>query len=327
MSKESVSFKVPTELLPLVDDRTIEVLERWNSYTLADVQKQMPALSELPVSGGRKIGAAVLAPRGDYDNDKAVGLMTSYAQRWKPVQYVIAKLTQEIAAPEVPFYVFPNKSLFDTDAYDLSHKNRRAVARGDLSPIGEQIASGLESQKIGQIGLTGYSWGASLVPVVAGVGSSYYEVTHMNIDEAPYTPTVLRDFMRSTNDGGKVVEESGLPVSAEITALRNILPDYLAFFASGLLNPNNRAIRKGLKYQTLPDDIDTAIAQYPSASVKLGSVAGSSLLHYDEKVTQVINGNPNVRLVHYTGPAAHKHNTGDNTTAYALMARDGLTGF
>ncbi len=328
MSAVELGFKVPDELYPLVDDHTLEVFEKWSRCSLDDMNSEMPKLSLLPTSRGRKIGAAVLLPKGDYDNRRAIALVTSYAQKWKSVQNLIGKITQEIVAPEVPFYVFTNNGFLDNSAYELNDQELQTVAEGDLRPLAEQIVSALEGQGVDQIGLTGYSFGGSVVPAVARVGSDVYEVTHMNIDEAPNTAKLIRDFRASTNDGGSVTRDSGLPVSAEISAPPGIWLDYAAFIAAGLFNPSNRALRKSLGHQRLMTDIKGALVEYPSMVVKLGSVAGSKLLELDESVKAVTSAYPdNVRYKKYTGSAAHKHNTGDNTMAYALMVKDGLRNF
>lgn len=323
MSTKDVSLPVvPSEVQHLVDDHVCETAERWQSYSLSDVQKMMPETTVIS-AGEQLVHAAVLLPKGDFDNNEALVISAPHQNGWAPSIYIRSEITRQIVAPDAMAIVFPNNGGKDR-YYQLTDQQIADLNKGNLAPIAEMRVRVLEALHVGEIAATGFSLGANLAVAMAAVGSDKVEVIAINADEAPSelgrtNKQLRKDAMKSNSWGEQreAIADANIPALSEYFTRLNMARDY-AGFALATLRRANKAVEQAMSGSIQPQ-IGRALEQYPNLPIKIGSIIGSLLTNDGD-----IHG---TRIRHYSGEATHRHATGDNPFAHALMAKDGVGAF
>lgn len=322
---------VPDQLAPLIDDEVRSVHERWQKVDLADVKADMATHEVVRNKYG---GAVILDPEGDRDETHTVVLALPHQQGWIPSMAIRARLLQQIAAPHARMVVLPNNTIGQERYYKIEPKERQMVQTGILYPYFKQRTRLLESLDVrGRVDLTGYSLGALTAIGIASVNSNNWKVSVINADEAPNklrTPKELQqDFLRS---GGwssqrKAINDAAIPALASALNAPRLLADYMRFALSTRI-PENAALHGGMAANSFDMLLRVVINQHPSAAIKLGQVADSHVVDaamFKETEEQVNKDRSAARFVTYSGEGTHRHPTGDNAIAHALMYLDGAS--
>jgi len=313
---------VPDELTDLLDDPTVQAAqEDWQDWTLRDVHKAMP--EPTATEYGR---AVVLEPEGDWDGTTTV-LATPFQQAWKPSMFIRAAYAQQAVAPESRMVILPNNSVTDT-YYHFERPELGQLSSGNLTPLFEHQARVLEALGVeGKVMLSGYSMGALTAIGLAKVCSERLAVVSVNADEAPTggrEPKALnKDFMTSGGWGEQraAIADARVPALSEALKTRRLAFDYARFGTASLLSmvglrPVNKALAEGMARVDFGALLLEARAQFPEAIIKLGRVVDSRMVQL-ERVPQAA-----ADIREYSGAGAHKHTTGDNVVAHALMMLD-----
>lgn len=307
---------VPDELTDLLDDPVVQVAqEDWQARRLQDVLATMPQPTD--TEHGR---AVVLEPRG-YWNGTTTVLATPFQQAWKPSMFIRAAYAQQAVAPRSRMVVLPNNSATDT-YYNFEQPELEQLASGNFSPLFEHQARVLEALGVeGAVTLSGYSMGALTAIGLAKVCSDKLAVATINADEAPTggrEPKQLqKDFLASGGWGEQraAINDAHIPALSEALNSRRLALDYTRFGLASL-RATNKALAEGMARVDFGQLLLEARAQAPSAVIKLGHVVDSRIVHLDRVPVGVAD------IQAYSGAGAHKHTTGDNAVAHALMMLD-----
>ncbi|HSX43937.1 MAG TPA: hypothetical protein VLE69_01390 [Candidatus Saccharimonadales bacterium] len=323
--------RVPDQLEPLIDDRLLEIHGEWQELSLSDVKAQMPNPITIATNDGQGVRAAILKPTGfDGDMSQALVIDLPHQQAWKPSMYIRSEITRQVVAPELPAVVFPNNSLNDL-YYDFTDSEYERLDNGDISPLAEKQVRILEELNVAKIAITGYSLGGKVALGVGDVGSDTIEITHINADEAPSSversaKELQKDFLQSGGWGEQcaAIRDARLPVLSQALNMSRLLMDY-ARFGVATRNKQNRAIHNAMT-DTVSEVLLGTIISNPDVKIKMGRVGMSNLvIPTFIYAPHSIPESPNFREIVYTGDAAHKHATGDNVFAHALMAKHGIS--
>lgn len=327
----AASFPYPSQEYK-VSDMVELVREPWSLLSLQDVRAEMSD-PEIVDSGVLHVGeravryAAVLPEAGVRDETSSIVLSLPYLNTWDDHHYIRAKVLQQIVAPTSTVIVLPNNS-FGLDAYQLTESDRQRLSQGDIAPISELHMRFLEKspQTLGDLILTGYSFGGRNVLGIAGVGSDTIGITHVNADETPSkqgrtTKELRKDFMRSGGMGDlrRAVQESEIPALSKAMSLGRMSLG-LTLFGLKDMSRDSRITRAAMT-GSAEGLVTQAIQQLGSKKIKIGSVEGSRLFDHDSLSEHTLSAVDNVQ---YRGDLFHGHPSGDNVILHALMARDGL---
>jgi len=308
---------VPDELVDLLANPSVqETHEFWQNRSLQDVCAAMP--EPVVTEYGR---AVVLDPvDAEWDGTTSV-LALPFQQAWKPSMFIRAAYAHQAVAAESRMVVLPNNSATDT-YYHFERAELRKLSAGNLNPLFEHQARVLEALGVeGKVTLSGYSMGALTVLGLAKVCSDEFTVVSVNADEAPTggrEPKELRKaFMASGgwSEQRAAVADARLPALSEVLHARRLVLDYVRFGLASL-GAENKALAAGMARVDFGELLSGGRAQFPGAIMKLGHVADSRLVQL-EHVPQALRD-----IRRYSGAGAHKHATGDNVVAHALMMLD-----
>lgn len=310
---------VPDELTKFLDDSLVlAAYEHWQATSMADVHRDMP--EPTTTEYGR---AVVLEPRDDDWNGSTMVVGAPYRQAWKPSMYIRMGLAHQVIMPYSRMVVLPNNTVGDAYLH-LPEEQLDMVAGGNMRPFYEQQAQILEALGTkGEVVLTGYSLGALTALGLAAVTSDKYEVTLVNADEPPTgerdTKTLQKDFLASGGWGDQraAIADANIPVLSRALSMHRLGMDYARFGAT-TVNTFSRALLEGIAHQDFGELLKSAREALPDITFKIGHVAGSRLVRIDQVPADLA-------VVHeYSGAGAHKHTTGDNPVAHALMILDAV---
>ncbi len=308
---------VPDELEYLLDEPAVRAAQvDWQAKSLHDVLAEMP--QPIATEYGR---AVVLEPiGGEWDGTTTV-LALPFQQAWKPSMFMRAAYAHQAVAPESRMIVLPNNDISDS-YYDFEKPELQKIAQGNLSPFFENQAQILEELGVeGEVTLSGYSMGALSVIGLAKVCAGTLEVTSVNADEAPTggrEPKALqKDFLASGGwaEQRAAIADAHLPALSAMQNSRRLALDYTRFGLASL-RPSNKALAAGMARVDFDELLSVVREQLPAGAIKLGRVANSRLVQLQDTAANGID------LRTYTGVGTHKHATGDNVVAHALMMLD-----
>lgn len=310
---------VPDELTNFLDDSLVlAAYERWQALSMADIHRDMP--EPTTTEYGR---AVVLEPRDGDWNGSTMVVGAPYRQAWKPSMYIRMGLAHQALMPNSRMVVLPNNSVGDSYIH-LPEAQLDQVAGGNMRPFYEQQARILEALDTkGEVVLTGYSLGALTALGLAGVNSDKYEVTLVNADEPPTgdrdSKTLQKDFLASGGWGDQraAIADANIPVLSRALSAYRLGMDYVRFGVTSF-DTFSRAVMEGIAHQDFGELLKSAREALPDVTFKIGHVAGSRLVRVDQVPADMA-------VIHaYSGAGAHKHATGDNPVAHALMIVDAV---
>ena len=312
---------VPDELTPYLDDNLVQAAyERWRATTTADMRRDMP--EPISTEYGR---AVILDPHeGERDEYSTIVVGAPYRQGWKPSMYIRMELARQAIFPNGRLIVLPNNSVGDP-YLTLPEDQLDQVAAGNLRPFYEQQARVLEALDTqGEVILSGYSLGALTAVGLAVVASDKYKVALVNADEPPTgdrgTKELKHDFLKSGGWGDQraAIADADIPVLTQALSVGRLGMDYARFGVTSI-DTFSRGLMEGIAHQQFGDLLKAAREQWPDVSFKIGQIAGSRLVRVDQVPADL------AILHEYTGAGAHKHATGDNPVAHALMILDAIS--
>jgi len=322
-------INIPGELGGFYDTYVSEVHEKFASLSRRDILKQMPEPSIADISDTERLRYVDLCPpRGVNDNGDTVALFLPHAQAWKPSMYARAEFARQAVAKGARMLVFPNNTFGDS-YYQLTDVQRERIAEGDLSSLAEKFVKVIEGLDIDSIALTGYSLGGLVGAEVAAVGSDKVKVTVINADETPNIVSnakeLRNDFMASGGwgDQRQALKDSGIAAMEDILNVPRLAADYVRFGAATLMNSDAGALHSGMARPRLNENLARAYSTYPELGVKLGYMVGSLLFK-----AEAVQEHPRTFVEAYGAYSTsgnHRHATGDNIVAHALMMLDGLS--
>lgn len=318
MTKE-LPFNVPEELHPFIDEHVITTHEKYRNIGLETVRQAM---------GEQKMGTIALNIGGDPEAGIHV-LALPHQQTWKPSMALRSYLYHDINNPNGVTIVLPNNS-FGEASYRMSDSDRQKIESGDMQPFYEAQTKTIESVlsrygRIGSVSLDGYSLGGLTALGIASVGSDHLAVQSVHSVESPNketTPKKLqKDFMKSGGFGDQreAVADAAVPA---LTELHRVLPlgiDYARFGIASVTEADNKALAKGMATPKYAELVEKTLAHYNGVRIAAGHIAGSRL--FDPEIVEYID-DPRFEVQFYNeGPGSHKHATGDNIMAHALMMK------
>lgn len=315
---------VPDQLTPLIDDTFMEVHERWQAArSLTDVVPVVPEL-EAVEAGGEYVHIARLAPHKEPNGSKLV-VAFPYQQGIGSTMLANTAFMQQTVYPHSEVIMLPQTYKGKNSSFELSDTDAARLEAGSLAPIAEKYARVLDGMKAGKLAITGYSLGGRLAADIAAI-SGDYEVTAVNIDEAPFhkdrtAKQLQKDFMKS---GGyfmqrKAMADAGLGRIVGKEAGLVLAVDY-AKFGVNSFSKVAKLVHMGMVHGDLSLTLKEIQNNHPAAPIKVGSVEGS-LLTAPEDIAELA---ASIDTVLYTGDAARKHTTGNNFAMNALATKQGL---
>lgn len=330
---------------PELSQRVDEVRERWQSKTYEDICRETEeATSIAPTEDSA--GIVVLEPQTkDVDETQSLAIAFPYQNAWWPHHYVRARVAQQIIAPNSRTLVLPNNSIGEEfQYYDLDNLSDEDVARmesGSVRPVVEQQVRTLEryskEQSLGQLMVTGYSFGGRIAIEMASMGKRDIEIVAVNADEMPSqggrSKSGLRDDFLKSNKGPagglrQAAQSADIPALASAMRRDRMLAGRVRFGLSTLTRSGK--LTHAAMTGSMIDRIIWTNHNHPDLPIKLGHIAGSHLFNPDyldenrKRDTFVQKGVRSLHVVKYDGRNLQSHASGDNPFVHALTAYDGL---
>lgn len=316
MSKEQFPFTVPEELEDRIDDHVLAVHEKYQAIDLDTVREKM---------GEQKPGV-VLINGGKGDPEAGVSILSlPHQQSWKESMALRSWVHHDINNHEGVTIVLPSNGSV------LSVEDRKKIAGGDMRPFYEmQLRSAEEVlenkyRNLGAVSLDGYSLGGLAAAGIASIGSDKLNVVKVNSWEPPNkqtTPKKLqKDFMKSGGFGEQrqSAKDSGIPALMELHRALPLGIDYAKFGIASVLNKDSKALARGMANPQYTELVEKALSNYEDMEFTAGYITGSKL--FDPEVVEYIR-NPRFKVEFIgEGAGSHKHTTGDNIIAHALMMK------
>lgn len=327
---EHVISRTYEDLLDNFNEGVLQgVDEYWAERTYDDVLREMPKATHVPIDENRTVRMIEIAPHDDtHDFRQDVVLCLPYLNGYNPRHYIRAR-TLQLTNPNHSLWLIPNNTLGEK-SYIFNKEEKARLAKGDMRPLGEIQMRAFEKlpQHIYNLAITGYSQGGLTALSMAAVDSNV-PVNRVNADEIPSktnrtTAELAKDF-RSSRDNRSLkaaVKDADIPVLAEAMAARHVNWDIAQFAIKSLTTEGNimrKAMTGSAEYL-----IEAILNRETDIIIKLGSVIGSKLFDV-QSINPGLLSSPQLSVVQYQGGNfRHKHVTGDNVKAHALMANDGL---
>lgn len=319
MSKEQLPFLVPQELLSEVDDHVLAVHESYQSKDLDSVKEEM---------GKQTPGSVMLLKNNGGDPEAGISVLAlPHQQAWKPHMAIRSLIHHKINNPEGVTIVLPNNG-FGEKSYDLSESDRKKIHEGDMRPFYEHQASSVEKvlerySRLGAVSLDGYSLGGLTVAGIASVGSDRMDVAKVHSYEAPNKQTtpgkLQRAFLSSGTSLKNAIEDASVPALSEAMKPRLKATDFVKFGLASVIDKDNKALGRGMANPEYASLVEKSLANYDDLEFVAGHIAGSKL--FDPEVVEYIR-DPRFTVDFINeGPGSHKHTTGDNVMAHALMMK------
>jgi hypothetical protein len=329
MSEHVISRTYEDLLENVVEGVLQSVDEYWSERTYDDVLKEMPKATHVPIDENRTVRMIEIAPPDDtHDFEQDIVLCLPYLNGYNPRHYIRAR-TLQLTNPNYSLWLIPNNTLGEK-SYVFNDEEKARLAGGDMRPLGEIQMRAFEkiSHGISKLAVTGYSQGGLTALAMASIDSGVL-VNRVNADEVPSKTNrtvaeLTKDFRnsRDTKSLKAAVKDADIPVLSEAMAARHVNWD-IAQFAIKSLTTDGNIMRKAMA-GSAEYLVDAILSRETDTTIKLGSVAGSHLFDVESISTELLNS-PLLEIVQYVGGHfRHKHVTGDNVKAHALMANDGL---
>lgn len=327
MSKHNIESKEAFDLITMENWEAVSnIRNHWRDKSLDDVYGEMPVPHNVGISGDRRVQLLELMPESDdYDTTNTVVLGLPFLNGLSAHQYIRAK-SMQLMNPDVPLVVMPNNSHKES-AYSFNDEDRKKLATGDITPLGEIEMQALEQfdrkiRRLGVMSLTGYSQGALTVLAMGAVGSGQLNVNVINADEAPSkTGRSAKELQKDFLAGGMfdVPDEAK---ETEISALEQALsrPRFIldvARFGIQSLRSDSKLIHHAMS-GSANNLVEAASNQ--DVPIKLGFIESSPMFDPASITTDA----ENVTIVGYGEGFSRGHATGDNVIKHALLAQDGL---
>lgn len=320
---------IPERFLPLADATFYDAHDRMARKTVNDFLNDMPTEKYFE-AGIDSVRYVDMIPNiGEYD--RVVFSELPFGNGWGSNQYLRHLVMQQCALPDARIIVFPNNTI-EQKVYSLDGDERQKVAAGDFTPVAQKQARVLASLKIDRINGIGPSQGASLAAAtgrfIADKGVA--EPGNFGFFEAPNVvdrsvKQLSSDFKAtSLAEFNKAVNDSGIPALSEIQCARGWLdvPRQLGMFAAfglGVLNPDNRALRKAMSHNTFFEDIEGILDKSQTSRVTVGYAENSAIM--PAEICQDFNNLPVDSRLNLIEIPGYGHEVNYNIALNALLAR------
>jgi hypothetical protein len=311
---------------PSYNEGIQRVYDHWANKSLRDVIHEMPDAEYFPIDDDRSVQLLQVKPDSDIDTTQTIALGLPFLNGITPHHYIRAKSLQLMVNPDATVVMMPNNS-HKNEAYQLNQKDRQALAKGDMRPIGAIEMLALEQlnkiRQLGNVSLTGYSQGASTVLAMGAFGSTELHVSVINADEAPSKDGRTTKQLKSDFMAGGVFDVPNEAADADLDALNEAVTkpkfilDVARFYFQSLRKESQ------LLQGAMAGSVDTMIGDITVSGVpvKLGYVKASPM--FDP--ASIDKRHPNVQIVGYSGDKfARGHAVGDNVIKHAIMAKHGI---
>jgi hypothetical protein len=326
MSEVLKNFAVPKELEQGVDDRVLAVHERYASLSYPDLLNFTQTMAENNTfDAGEDASRAIVVGHPEHSDPEA-GVSVypfAYLQTWKPSWALRVAMYHDVVNPHGVTIALPNNS-GTSSFYELTLEDKLRMKYGDMTPFYERMMRTVEgflgARAVGEVRFAGFSQGAITSLGMAALRDSDLPIHSLHAIEAPSeerSPKELKsDFTKS---GGPIdqlssIKDARLPVLSSALRVDRLMRDY-ARFGLDSLGEEAKVLMNAMASPKVDEILDKIVRHRPETEVVLGYIAGSKMLGEAE-----IAEHSNVRrLFIEEGPASHKHATGDNVIANALM--------
>lgn len=259
--------------------------EALNRYR-ADDFYQLPDPTVVDLSDGSQMRAYEVLPQGDYDETRQIVRIMDFANGIAPHSYAAALAVAELLRH--PVYVVPQNEI------TLSRSERQFVKYGDLSPLANKWAEGLEAliAKDHDITLYGYSFGAQAAVNVSKAINEHgvKQNDRLVVVEPPNAierskVQLLRAFSAAGNpQWAEATRQSNWQALIDLVGVSEAdISEYMkadiAKFAHRALNLSNMAIIGAMQQASLAEDLRAAGVYLPgNGSVVVARVVGSRMV-------------------------------------------------
>lgn len=250
-------------------DQSLQAMhEELSSYkTWREYQKNSP-IPHIEYDPDLKTSFMDFIPKEDHDHDKVVVVEYPFANgaEAKHIQLRVAALQKGLDQP-TRIIAFPNTTFMGSFNL-LSKSERRDVAEGYFSPIGDKQVKILEKLRIAKFGLFGGSQGASVGLSTLNIADSHgtMEIGPSGLFEPVNNQTRVKKQLRQdfTSPGlepmKKATNESGIELLNKTLHTRGGLDTFrlligTAIFGLGTLTADNRAYNKSFLTNTFGYDV------------------------------------------------------------------------
>lgn len=322
---------VPQELSSGLTDDVLAIHERYASYGFDDYSSLVKNVTPSMIPSNEHTSNQIVIGNPTDPFAPMHVLALPHQQAWKPSMAIRSHLYHEINNPDGLTLVLPNNSIHNR-AYRFSDAELAAIAAGSMRPFfehqtraAEYVANLFGMQ--GKVALAGYSLGGLTALGIASVGSDRLNVAEVHSVESPNEEQTAKElkkkFLKSADILGKeqraAIHDAALPILDEALRADKLALDYVRFGIASLLNAENKALSKGMAHSEYEELVRRTLAQYDSAVIYAGHIAGS-LLFAPEVVADINDPRFIVRSIG-EGVGSHRHPTGDNPIAHAIMMR------
>lgn len=314
---------VPVELHHMLDDEVLAVHERHANRSYDQLRTITNELEDTCLSdGGDGLSRAIVIANKGADLEAGVSIYPfAYQQAWKPSWAARLHFYHDVVNPDGLTIALPNnsgkKTYFDFTSDDLATLNS-----GDMRPLYEKhirtVTALLGTTAIGPVSIVGYSQGGLVALGMASVESDL-PIASVHAFEAPSaerTPKQLeKDFMKSggPKDQLAAIGDAALPALDSAFRLHRICADYGRFFLDSL-HKSNKAQMTAMATPNIDVLVEKALND-GTTDVVLGYVEGSRM----QGSYQPTERDGLRQIIISEGAGSHKHATGDNIVANALM--------
>lgn len=324
MSRKYETPIVPEQLNHLLDDRVLEVHEKFASMTY-DTLLSDTALTEIGSTDKEheRYGSVMFGRDGADAEAGVLVLASSYLQAWKPSKAIAALFAHDVVNPDGITIILPNNS-GNKRYYEFTDEELAKMNDGDLKPLYEKRLASVEkclgNRAVGEVTFGGYSQGALVALGMAAVGSDVFSVDRVNSFELPAEerkPKKLKkDFTKSGSpvDQVRAIKDARLPVLSESLSRGRLAADYFRFGYNSVTS-ESKAIMAGMATPGVNELLRRALSMNDDANITLGFIEGSKM-QGDFKLDRslMVSG-----FGISKGPGSHRHATSDNIVANALM--------
>lgn len=320
---------VPFELSSGLTDRILEVHERYANYNLHDFIKLSMGEGPAKIPAGEDTTNYVSLgnPTDPYATTHVLAL--PHQQAWKPSMAIRANIYHEANNPDGLTVVLANNSISNR-AYRFSEVEQEAIASGNMRPFYERQTRAVEHlmnshSMRGRVALAGYSLGGLTALGIATVGSDRLDIAEVHSIESPNEDQIPKELKRkflksgSWGDQRAAIKDAHLPVLEEALRFDRLALDYARFGIASFTNAENKALSQGMANNNFNLLVKIALKQYEDISIYAGHIVGSQLFNPDV-VTDINDPRFVVKRIS-EGEGNHRHATGDNPIAHALMLR------
>jgi hypothetical protein len=324
MSKKYELPVVPKELGSYLDERVLELHERYAGLKYEDLVKHTAVMGEGSSDpDSERYGSVMFSNEGGDAEAGVLVLASSYLQAWKPSKAISARFAHDVVNPNGITIVLPNNS-GDQRYYEFTDEELAKMNEGNLAPLYEKRLASVEKclggRAVGEVIFGGYSQGALVALGMAAVGSDRFNVSRVSSFESPAeerTPKKLKSAFSSSGgpiDQTRAIADAAIPALSESLSIGKLTKDYYRFGVE-LVKPESKALRAGMASPKLEGLARQALDRNDGIGITLGFIEGSKMLGD----FTLDSGLQVSRFDIGEGPGSHKHATSDNIVANALM--------